>query len=273
MNKYGLIGKKLSHSLSPTIHNYIFEKMGIDAKYSLYEVENKEMILKEIEKNNIKGFNITIPYKESILDKLDFISKEAKEIGAINLVKIIDKKIYGYNSDYFGILKMFEKSKVIVKDKICYILGSGGAAKSVIVALKDLGAKKIIVVTRDLEKNKKTLMEKFNWVEVISYDEIETGDIIINTTPVGMYPNVNESPVDEEIVKKFNIAVDLIYNPKCTKFLELAKKHKLLCVSGLSMLIYQGIKSDELWENIKIDEKEVEELEKLLMLTLSEENL
>lgn len=270
MNKYGLVGKKLGHSLSPEIHNYIFDKLGVEAEYSLYEIEDGKDILKLMKEKGIKGFNITIPYKEIVMSQLDFISEEAEKIGAVNLVKIKNGKSYGYNSDYYGVIEMLEKHGVKVKGKICYVLGSGGASKSVIVALHDLGAKEIVVVTRDVESKRRELKNRFRNIEVVSYENIIGGDIVVNTTPLGMYPNIDSSPLDEEILKRFDIAVDVVYNPKTTKFLQLAKNCSLKCVDGVSMLVGQAIKSDELWEGIEVDRDTREEVEKRVIERLEE---
>lgn len=270
MNKYGLVGKKLGHSLSPEIHNYIFDKLGVEAEYSLYEIEDGKDILKLMDEKGIKGFNITIPYKEIVMSQLDFISEEAEKIGAVNLVKIKNGESYGYNSDYYGVIEMLEKHDVKVKGKICYVLGSGGASKSVIVALHDLGAKEIVVVTRDVESKRRELKNRFRNIEVVSYENIIGGDIVVNTTPLGMYPNIDSSPLDEEILKRFDIAVDVVYNPKTTKFLQLAKNCSLKCVDGVSMLVGQAIKSDELWEGIEVDRDTREEVEKRVIERLEE---
>ncbi|RHF72505.1 shikimate dehydrogenase [Fusobacterium mortiferum] len=270
MNKYGLVGKKLGHSLSPEIHNYIFDKLGVEAEYSLYEIEDGKDILKLMEEKGIKGFNITIPYKEIVMSQLDFISEEAEKIGAVNLVKIKNGESYGYNSDYYGVIEMLEKHDVKVKGKICYVLGSGGASKSVIVALHDLRAKEIVVVTRDVESKRRELKNRFRNIEVVSYENIIGGDIVVNTTPLGMYPNIDSSPLDEEILKRFDIAVDVVYNPKTTKFLQLAKNCSLKCVDGVSMLVGQAIKSDELWEKIEVDRDTREEVEKRVIERLEE---
>lgn len=270
MNKYGLVGKKLGHSLSPVIHNYIFNKLGVEAEYSLYEIEDGKDILKIMREKEVKGFNITIPYKEIIRKELDFISEEAEKIGAVNLVKIKNGKSYGYNSDYYGVIEMLKKHNIKVKNKICYVLGSGGASKSVIVALHDLGAKEIVVVTRDVEAKRRELKNRFRNIEIVSYENIIGGDIIINTTPLGMYPDVESSPVNEEILKRFDVAVDVVYNPRNTKFLQLAKNCNLKCVDGITMLISQAIKSDELWEGIEVEELLVEKLEEKLQRRLEE---
>lgn len=264
MNKYGLVGEKLGHSLSPIIHSYILNKIGIDGEYKLYEIPEEKSIVEELKKEQVVGFNVTIPYKEKIMKELDHISEEALKIGAVNLVKIEDGKSCGYNSDYFGVVRMLEKYDVDIKNKICYVLGSGGAAKSVIVALQDLGAKEIVVITRDVKNKRERLREKFKNIEINSYDDIIGGDIIINTTPCGMYPDIENTPVTEEIIKRFDIAVDVIYNPKKTKFLTLAEKNGLKSVNGTIMLIEQAIKSEELWQNMEIKREVEEEIEKIL---------
>lgn len=270
MNKYGLVGKKLGHSLSPMIHNYVFEKLGVEGEYSLYEIEDGKDILKVMREKEVKGFNITIPYKEIVMNQLDFISEEAEKIGAVNLVKFKNGKSYGYNSDYFGVIEMMERHSVKAKNKICYVLGSGGASKSVIVALHDLGAKEIVVVTRDVQVKRRELKNRFRNIEVVSYEDIIGGDIIINTTPLGMYPDIESSPVGEEILKRFDVAVDVVYNPKFTKFLQLARACNLKCVDGVTMLVSQAIKSDELWEGIDVDKNLMEEIEKKVTERLEE---
>lgn len=269
MNKYGLVGEKLGHSLSPVIHNYLFEALGIEAEYSLYEMKKEDDILENMLKLGVKGFNITIPYKEVIMKELDVISEEAQKIGAVNLVKIVNGKSFGYNSDYFGVIEMIKRNNVKIKNKICYVLGSGGASKAVIVALYDLGAKEVNVVTRDVERKKEELKKKFEEIEVVSYEDIIGGDIIINTTPVGMYPDLDNSPVDEEILKRFDVAIDVVYNPQITKFLEKARSCNLKCVNGVTMLVSQAIRSDELWENIEVGNQLVKEIEKKVLEELS----
>lgn len=270
MNRYGLVGKRLGHSLSATIHNHVFKKLNIEGEYSLYEIEDEKNIVNKMREKGVKGFNITVPYKEVVLKELDFISEEAEKIGAINLVKFKEGKSYGYNSDYYGVIKMLEKHRVSIKNRSCYVLGSGGASKSVIVALHDLGAKEIVVVTRDVEKKKRDIKNRFKNVEVVSYEDIIGGDIVINTTPVGMYPEVENSPLTEDIIKRFDIAIDIVYNPEKTRFLQLAEKNGLKTVTGITMLVEQALKSDELWLGVEEDEKLEEELEILVKKELEE---
>ena len=269
MKNYGLIGEKLGHSLSPVIHQYIFERYDIKGYYSLYEVEknNAENIIESMKTLGIKGVNITIPYKETLLEKIDFLSDEVLKIGAANVLKIKSGKSYGYNSDYYGFIRLLERGEIKIKDKKCVDLGTGGATKNVIVALKDLGAESITVVSRTLSSKLLSLLEKFPYINMAIYENFLQGDIIINTTPVGMYPNVEISPVGEEVIQRFDSAIDVIYNPLKTEFLKIAEKNGLQCVNGLYMLIEQAIKAQEIWQEMEFDDSLGEELYNYLVDT------
>lgn len=266
MKNYGLIGEKLGHSLSPEIHNYIFDRYKIRGFYSLYEITQKniEKALDSMKILGIEGVNITIPYKERFLNKVDFLSSEAREIGAINVIKIKDSNIFGYNSDYYGFIRLLERGKIEVKDKKCVVLGTGGAGKSIIVALKDLGAKEIVVVSRNKKGKLEELKERFSYIVEATYEDKLEGDVIINCTPVGMYPNIDLSPVEEEVIKRFKSAVDIIYNPIQTKFLYYAEKNGIKNIDGLFMLIEQAIKAEEIWQKKEFDKELGEELYKKL---------
>ena len=232
MRKFGLLGKKLSHSLSPLLHNTFFEDLGLKDEYKLYEVDEAEIdnFKNYMLENSIEGVNI--------LDKLDYISDEAKEIGAINLLYIKNNKFYGDNTDYYGFKYTLTKNDIDVKDKKIAIIGKGGASASVYKVLKDMDAEDIVFYFRKDKLSK------------IEFPQNIAGDIIINTTPVGMYPNVEYNLVSKEILKNFKIAVDLIYNPIETKFLKEAKECGLKTINGMEMLIEQALKTDEILYNI-----------------------
>jgi len=244
MLKYALLGEKLGHSLSPVIHEEIFKTLGLKATYTLVETSAKG-IKKEISKYD--GLNVTIPYKTEVIKHLENLSKEAKEIGAVNTIY----KNKGYNTDYFGFGKMLEINEILIKDQIVYILGTGGASKAVYQYLKDQKAEKIIFVSRSKKGE-----------NIINYDALKnkTGDLIINTTPVGMYPNAGISPVSRDMIKKFKCAVDLIYNPFETEFLSRAKKEGLKTTNGLYMLVGQGVKAEEIWQDIEISDDLINEI-------------
>ncbi|ONI48118.1 hypothetical protein AN643_03220, partial [Candidatus Epulonipiscioides saccharophilum] len=251
--KYGLLGEKLAHSLSPKIHDHFFGIAGIKATYVLNQVPKNRInsIVESIKALDMDGVNVTIPYKENVIPQLDKISEEAQKIGAVNTIKIVDDKAFGYNTDYFGIGQMLSYGGILVEDNDFYILGSGGSAKSVVCYLVDNQAAEIVLVTRNKEKALKQFASIHPDIIIIDYKEFEDvreSYCVINTTPVGMYPNMDDSPIDEEKIKCFGCAVDLIYNPLETKFLYLARTNGLKTVNGLYMLVAQAIKSQEIWQ-------------------------
>lgn len=258
---YGLLGEKLGHSFSPEIHKFVFEKSYKKAIYNLFEVPKDKLkeAIEGFKLINSKGINVTIPYKTEVIEFLDYISKEAKSIGAVNTLKFSENKLSGYNTDYIGFGKMLEKFKVEVKDSTCVVLGSGGAAKAVVQYISDNKCKKLYIVSRSPEKASR----EFSKFEVIDYKELENlenGDVIINCTPAGMFPKIGVSPVNKEVVAKFKAAVDLIYNPLETEFLRYARESKIKAVNGLYMLVGQAVASEEIWNDISIDEEVVDEI-------------
>ena len=260
MEFYGLLGEKLGHSLSPEIHKKIFEKLNIEGAYKLFPIPKDEIckVGESIKLLGIKGVNVTIPYKQEIMKQLSYVSDEAEKIGAVNTVLLKDGELYGYNSDYFGFGKMLEINNIKVKNNVAAVLGFGGAAKAAITYLLDNGIDKLYVVSRD-KSPKEGLDERAVLIDYEDLKEIK-GDILVNTTPVGMYPNVGKSPVGENIVNNFSSLVDLIYNPKETEFLRLGNLLGKKTCGGLYMLVGQAIKSEEIWQNRTIDEKILNEI-------------
>ncbi len=237
MMKYALLGEHLSHSYSPLIHTEIFKDMTINATYELKELKALELksAIDDLRNNKYSGYNVTIPYKKEIMKYLDEISEEALEIGSVNTVANVNGKIIGYNTDYYGFYNELLHFNVEVKNKDCYVLGTGGASLAIYKALKDLGGN-VYYVSRN-PKNDIT----------VSYDELKNKniDVIVNTTPVGMYPNVGESPLDISITKKAKFVLDIIFNPRQTQLLLDANSK----MDGLFMLVGQAIKAEEIWQN------------------------
>lgn len=260
MDFYGLLGEKLSHSLSPRINKIIFEKNETEGAYKLFEIPRDKLsdFVDAVKVIKVKGFNVTIPYKESIMEYLDYISDEALRIKAVNTVMVKDNKLYGYNTDYFGIEVMFKCKGVDVGDKTAVILGFGGACKAVITYLLDNGADRIYIASRRPEDIDDVGLD--NKVKIIGYNELNNikGHIIINSTPVGMYPNIKNSVVNNDIVKNFEIAVDLVYNPTKTKFLKIAEEEGKVAIGGLHMLVGQAVKSQAIFNDKVIDNKLIE---------------
>lgn len=255
MEFYGLLGEKLGHSLSPQIHKVILEKSNVEGAYKLFEIpkDKLENFTDSIKLLKIKGFNVTIPYKENIIKYLDYVSPEAQRIGAVNTVVLKENKLYGYNTDYFGIGIMLESKNIQLSEKIAVILGAGGACKAMLTYLLDNNIKKVYVVSRKPQEVNLKVIDKR--VAIIDYKELEKvkGHIIVNSTPLGMYPKVEASAVNKDIIDKYSIVVDLIYNPLQTKFLKYAEELGKVTVGGLYMLVGQAIKAQEVFQGKPID--------------------
>lgn len=253
MNFFGVVGEKLTHTLSPEINKRIFELIGVEAAYKKFEISKEDIskLGEALKVLNIKGVNVTIPYKEIVMKQLDYISKEAKDIGAVNTILLQDGKLKGYNSDYFGFKKTLEINNIEVTGKVCAVLGTGGASKALITCLKDSGVRTLYVVTRNKSKEFRINAD----VEIIDYEQLKTikGDVLVNATPVGMYPNVDESPVSKEVIDNFDTLVDIVYNPKMTQFLKIGRKLGKKVCGGLYMLVGQAVKSEEIWHERNID--------------------
>jgi len=257
MKKLFLIGKSLKHSISPFIHNKILSELGIDAVYSNVELSDfvklKEFVEMVRKDKDVIGFNITIPYKDDILGFCDEVSEDVRIIKAANTVKKEDGKLLAYNTDWIGFKKSLEDIGVDVKDKKILVLGSGGAAKACIYGLYRMGAKEVFVANRTYEKAER-LREVFQ--DILKILPVEwlrryefKYDIIINTTSVGMFPNIESSPFDfENYVAGIPVFVyDMIYNPPKTTFLEEAEKKGSKTENGLKMLVYQAVEAEKIW--------------------------
>lgn len=257
MNKnFGLIGENLGHTYSPFIHSRILNKLDIKGRYGVYEVKkaNLRNVVSGLKALGFSGVNVTIPYKVDIIDYLDLLSEEATKIGAVNVIKIDkDDTSIGYNTDYYGFGMMLGKYDVEIKDKNILILGTGGASRAVIQYLIDNSVGDITIASR----NPETASLKYKGHKIIGYQDIsEVTDcsILINTTPIGMFPNVKESPISRQYLKNFKYAIDLVYNPSETLFLKEAKDEGLRAINGLYMLVAQAVKSQEIWNDICISE-------------------
>ncbi len=239
---YGLLGRKLGHSLSPQIHALLR-----DYEYRLYptEPENLDEFFSD---KSLKGFNITIPYKIEAYNRCSELSETAKKIGSVNtIIRRADGTLYGDNTDYFGFECMAKKCGCDFSGKKVLILGSGGASLTVYHVARDGGAREIVTVSRSGENNYSNIN--------LHYD----ADIIVNTTPVGMFPNNGERLIDLSQFTKCKKALDLIYNPARTVFLLDAQRLGIDCINGLYMLVAQALRAAEIFtgENIplpRIDE-------------------
>ncbi len=238
---FGLLGRKLDHSLSPQIH----KKLG-DYKYDLFCKEPEELSVFFADKT-LKGYNVTIPYKIEAFRAVDKLSSCAEKIGSVNTcVRLPDGTLYGDNTDYFGFSYMAKKAGAEFKDKKVLVLGSGGASLTVQIVSRDEGAKEIVVVSRSGENNYENISRHYD------------ADIIVNTTPVGMYPENGESLIDLSKFSNCSHVLELIYNPLKTQFLLDAEKLGKKYINGLSMLVAQAVKSAEQFIEKEIPESEIE---------------
>ena len=258
---YGLIGEKLNHSLSPQIHSAILRKLDIQAYYHLFEVNRDEIedAIRGLQALNIRGVNVTIPYKVEVMKYLHQISKEAEKIGAINAILVENHRRIGYNTDYHGLERMVKYYSIPIKNQKAVILGTGGAAKAVLQYLLDHGIGQISMVSRYIE----IAALKYQNFNLLSYEKLKklkSQDIIINCTPLGMYPFIQQSPVQQDIMRNYQWAIDLNYNPTETLFLKYARQEGLKIGSGLFMLVAQAIKAQEIWQKRIIPQEFVEEI-------------
>lgn len=243
----GLIGKKLSHSFSPMIHSEL-----ADYSYELIELDENELE-PFVAARSLDAYNVTIPYKKAIIPLLDEISPEARSIGAVNTVVNMGGKLCGYNTDYFGFCHMLDVSEISIKGKKALVFGNGGASATVCAVLGDRGASSIEVIGR--QDNTSAVLSKHS-----------DAQIIVNTSPVGMYPNNGESPVDLSLFPTCEGVLDVIYNPQKTALILDAESRGIKCVSGLSMLVAQAVKASELFTSITVDQSECERITRKIRL-------
>lgn len=249
---YGVIGDPISHSLSPVFHNYFLSQRNINGIYIPLKISSNNLASKlKLLKNNFSGFNLTIPHKENIMKYLDEIDDLAMEYGAVNTVKVVDNKLIGYNTDGVGFVKSLEYMKVNLKGKDVLLLGAGGAAKVIALEVVKLGGN-LTIANRDIEralqvKNQITKLYDVS-INLVKLAELNSSfHVVINSTPIGMYPHINECPISSNLLEGTELVYDLIYNPYETKLLQLASKLGAKTINGLPMLIYQGLKSLEIW--------------------------
>lgn len=271
--KYGIIGRPLSHSLSPLLHNFWFKKNNIKASYSLIETEKEKIkdVISKIRTRDLYGVNVTVPYKQEVIPYLDLVINDAKETASVNTIYLNDEnKVIGENTDVYGFEQSFinKINHENLTKKSFLILGAGGVTSSLIYALEKKKVKKIFVSNRTMHKAE-NIKKKFLFIKVIPWEKIiqkaEEIDVIINATSLGM----KNSPDFEIQIKKFKpdlIYYDVVYNPVETKMLKNFKENKIKTFNGLEMFIYQGQKSFFLWN--KINPSIDDELKKEIILNL-----
>lgn len=249
---YGLIGEKLGHSFSKIIHEQL-----ADYTYNLIPLTKEEFKI-FMTKKDFKSINVTIPYKQDVIPYLYYIDENAKSIGAVNTIVNKEGLLYGYNTDFTGFLYTLNHNNIEIKNKKVIVLGNGGASKAIIAVLKYLKAKEILIVYYKENPNTITYEE--------CYNNHTDADIIINTTPVGMYPNTDKSPIDLDKFKNCKSVVDIVYNPLKTKLLIQAEDLNIKAVNGLEMLVAQAKYAVEYFLDKKIDDNLIDKIYKNLLI-------
>lgn len=246
--RYGLVGHNLKHTLSPLIHNELFALKGIKAEYGIYDVESLDGFRPIAE-----GLNITIPHKISYINKLNSVDEHASNLGAVNC---INNELIGFNTDFYGFLRSF-KSFYSDNDGKILVLGYGGVGRVVVKALKGYD---ITVAIRNADKIAE--VAKDSGAKVIDMaslsDSNDRYNAIVNTTPVGMYPNIDNTPIDESVILRSEYVYDLIYNPIETKLMKIATASGIKAKGGADMLVYQAVKAHEIWYDATFTNDEID---------------
>ena len=255
--KYGLIGEHLGHSFSKQIQTRIAEIENVkDYDYQLVELD-KEEFKEFMEKKDFTGINVTIPYKKDVIPYLDEMDESAKAIGAVNTIINVDGKLKGYNTDFGGFLYMVKAHNVHMEGKKVLIIGNGGACAAVKAVCEHENAKAIVIVSRSSDRG------------ASGYDEMYTShldaDIVVNTSPVGMFPNITNAPIDVSWFHKLECVLDVVYNPILTRLCFEAQEADIKRVIGLEMLIAQAKYTFEIFENMSFDDSIIDEIKKEML--------
>ena len=237
----GLLGRKLGHSYSPEIHSQL-----ADYSYELFEKEPEE--LEEFLKSgSFSGINVTVPYKKAVIPFLDELTATAARLGAVNTVVARNGKLIGHNTDFFGFQMMLRESRLDVSGKKALVLGSGGASNTAVAALQDAGAE-VVIISRNGENHYGNL------------DRHADASVIVNTTPLGMYPQVGVSPVDLSVFPRLEGVLDVVYNPARTQLLLDAESRGIVAVNGLLMLVAQAKEAAEWFSGSSISDSKISEI-------------
>ncbi len=264
----GIIGHPIKQSFSPKMHNLSFLGQGLNYIYLPFDVQTSSLkdSLKAMSVLGVRGFNVTIPHKEKIIQFMDHVSEEASTVGAVNTVVNEGNQLFGYNTDINGIVESLTPYKEDIAKSTVTVIGAGGAARSVLYALiRHFKVETINIVNRTEERteaikdhfNNKMRFDNIKTFELMAKENLKlfnSSKLIINTTSIGMFPNIEDTPT--ELAESFNssqIVFDLIYNPIKTKFIELAESKGATTINGLKMFVVQGARSFELWTGHKMD--------------------
>ncbi len=265
--EYAVIGHPIGHTMSPFIHNRLFELAGIDANYSVIDVMPEKLDIDFKEKlSKLDGFNITIPHKSAIIPYLSELDKKAEMYGSVNTV---DKNKKGYTTDPDGFLQSLKAQGIPLDGKVV-IIGTGGVARTIAFEAAKAGADITIAVRPQSIHRVASLAREI--LEKVEHPSVSTCyierlpkyqgeiDLLINATPVGMYPNIDEMPVSEDIISNSKAVYDVVYNPLETKLITTAKAMGKKAVGGMDMLVWQAVVAHQIWDGSKYNLKDIEQL-------------
>ena len=251
MKKYLVIGNPINHSLSPELHNHWIKQNGLDAIYEKRKLDNNDLenLILDIKKGNIKGVNVTVPFKNTIIPFLDDLSTEAKKTHSVNTIHLKNKKVVGHNTDITGFETAIQNINFDFKKKKIFILGAGGVVPSIIYASVKMGSSEIMISNRT-ERKAMEIKNIFNNIKLVKWGEIPDFDVVINATSLGLNQD-DKINLDFTKVGKNKLFYDVIYNPSETNFLRLGKKLGNKCENGKLMFIYQAFSAFKLWHGIE----------------------
>lgn len=264
--KYAVIGHPIGHTMSPFIHNRLFSLAGIDADYSVYDVPPEELgkrFKKEL--SSLDGFNITIPHKQAIIPFLDELDDKAKLYGSVNTFFNNNGVYKGYTTDPDGFLMALKSADIPFKGRVV-ILGCGGVARTMayeaVLANNDLDLavrRDDLEMANDLKKELEEICNKT--VNVMEIKDLQGEiDVLVNATPVGMFPNLDNCPVEDSVIKNCKAVFDAIYNPLETLLVKKAKSFGIKAIGGMSMLVWQAVVAQQKWNDVEFDKEDIDKL-------------
>ena len=263
MDKYALIGHPLGHTMSPPIHNRLFGLEGRKAGYEVFEIAPEDLKSKAGQLFELNGFNVTIPHKINIIPFLDKLDSSAEKYGAVNVVDCKTKT--GYNTDVYGFVGAVESLGASLASKVL-LLGCGGAGRMMAVETAFSGGELTIAVRKEdiktAEQLKTEIEQKTNKSPKVTLLSDSKGnfDLLLNATPVGMYPNINACAVEEEIIKNCSFVFDAVYNPKKTKLIKTAEQYSIPAGGGMTMLVLQAVRAHEIWNGAEYKNEDIKQL-------------
>jgi len=264
MERYALLGYPLGHTMSPPIHKRLFELEGKDAEYEVCELPPEKLAEKAGYLNSLCGYNITIPYKVDIIKYLDGLDETAMRYNSVNCVVNRDGRTVGHNTDCSGFLRSLEAGGADLGGKVLQI-GCGGVGRMMAIEAALHGAELTIVALPEFVPGAEAAAEEAKKlapkakIKVITHDKISGEfDLLMNASPVGMYPKTDNCPVTEDVIKSCKCVFDVIYNPNTTRLMELAQKNGIKAIGGMAMLVWQAAVAHEIWSGAKYRDEDIE---------------